>query len=125
MPNFLFCTEPLLIVILYLYEYILIILNYFLYNYFLLDDHVSHLVHAPEKVLNALLRLIFDFESINDEIEYLSKLPTSDGKRESLLNQCKNFIKNVSKLFTQGPIFEELSRDQGILCTKLLFGYQN
>jgi len=56
----------------------------------LLDDHVSHLVNAPEKMLNHLTMLIIDFENINDEIERLSKLP-SDGRTNSLLKQPRQY----------------------------------
>lgn len=52
-------------------------------------------------MLNALLRLIFDFENIKDEIEHLSKLP-SDAERDSLLKHCKDYIYHVSKLLSQG-----------------------
>lgn len=52
-------------------------------------------------MLNALIRLIFDFENIKEEIEYLSKLP-SNAERDSLLKDCKNFIFQVSKLLIQG-----------------------
>lgn len=69
---------------------------------------MTHLVHAPEKMLNALIRLIFDFENINEEIEYRSKEASKD-ERDALLKQCKGFIYNVSKLFSQGSTFEELS----------------
>jgi len=61
---------------------------------------VSHLVHASEKLLNALIRLIFDFENVKEEIEYLSKLP-SNAERDSLLKECKNFVLHVSKLLIQ------------------------
>ncbi|KAL4090627.1 hypothetical protein QTP88_025426 [Uroleucon formosanum] len=63
-----------------------------------LYDHVTHLVHAPEKMLNALIRLIFDFENINEEIEYRSKEASKD-ERDALLKQCKGFIYNEIKNF--------------------------
>ncbi|KAL5233397.1 hypothetical protein ACI65C_000807 [Semiaphis heraclei] len=63
-----------------------------------LYDHISHLVYASEKMLNALIRLIFDFENIKEEIEYLSKLP-SNAERDSLLKDCKNFIFQEIKHF--------------------------
>jgi len=59
-------------------------------------------------MLNALIRLIFDFENIKEEIEYLSKLPY-DAERYSLLKECKNYICDVSKLLIQGLILEKLS----------------
>jgi len=46
-------------------------------------------------MLNALIRLINDFENIRDEIEYLSMLPT-DVERDFLLKKCKDFIYHVS-----------------------------
>ncbi|XP_026806882.1 histone acetyltransferase KAT2B-like [Rhopalosiphum maidis] len=63
-----------------------------------LYDHVSHLVNASENMLNALIRLINDFENIRDEIEYLSMLPTDD-ERDFLLKKCKDFIYHEIKNF--------------------------
>ncbi|XP_060875767.1 histone acetyltransferase KAT2A-like isoform X2 [Metopolophium dirhodum] len=55
-----------------------------------LYDHVSHLVNAPEKMLNHLTMLVIDFENINDEIERLSKLP-ADGKTNPLLKRSRQY----------------------------------
>jgi len=80
-------------------------------------------------MLNALIRLIFDFENVIKEVEYLSKLP-SNAERDSLLRECQNFICQVSKLLIQGSTLEELSSlmfsmsyikvmDQCTLCTMI------
>jgi len=58
---------------------------------------VSHLVNAPEKILDHFMRLIDAFEHIsdvNDVAERLSKEP-SDVKTNSLLKRFKRY-KGVS-----------------------------
>lgn len=76
-----------------------------------LDDHVSHLLHASEEMLNALTRLISDFENLRDEIE---KLPPCD-QRNYLLKESKDFVfhiniyQNVSKYLIQCSKFVALN----------------
>ncbi|XP_025193468.1 histone acetyltransferase KAT2A-like [Melanaphis sacchari] len=63
-----------------------------------LCDHISHLINASENMLNSLMRLIFDFENVRDEIEYLSTLP-SDDQKKLLLQKCKEFVYHEIKNF--------------------------
>uniref|UniRef100_A0A2S2P212 Histone acetyltransferase KAT2A n=1 Tax=Schizaphis graminum TaxID=13262 RepID=A0A2S2P212_SCHGA len=63
-----------------------------------LYDHVSHLVYASENLLNALIKLINDFENVKNEIEYQSKLPTNE-ERDFLIKKCKHSVYHEIKDF--------------------------
>jgi len=63
--------------------------------FFYLVDHISHLKNASNNILTALMSLIEDFEYIHTLMDCESKLHTRDG-RGVLLEQCKNFLLNVS-----------------------------
>jgi len=65
------------------------------------------MICSSNNLLDALLRLIFDFENIKDEIKHLSNL-SSNAERDYLLKQCKDFIYHVSIFFGQGSEFEVL-----------------
>jgi len=90
MHYFLLCLHPLLINTkdFYLYFYIID-------DFFSLVDHVSHLNNNSDNKISVLMTLIEDFEYILTSIDRESKLHTSDG-RGILLEQCKNFLLDVS-----------------------------